>query len=204
MGKYLTVLALIILLALTGYYFFLWKSEGGQEVSPMETPSQQMATSTYSTTTFSTVYPSDFILDTSYEYPFSETKAIGGVKFTIPGAMATGTDLSADSYLSVEQLPRAKNCTGEIYLFEDVKPQQLTDRGVAYSLATSTSAGAGNLYDEQVYALSESDPCTAVRYYIHYANIGNYPDGAVREFDRAALLQAFDEIRRALLLHPAP
>lgn len=33
------------------------------------------------------------------------------------------------------------------------------------------------------------------RYYIHYTNVENYPEGTVREFDRAVLLAAFDTIR---------
>ena len=40
----------------------------------------------------------------------------------------------------------------------------------------------------------------AVRYFIHSSNIGNYPEGAVREFDRQALLNQFDQIRRSLIL----
>ena len=44
---------------------------------------------------------------------FGEKKLIHGVKFTIPMTMATGTNLSSDTHLSIESLPRAKNCTGE-------------------------------------------------------------------------------------------
>jgi hypothetical protein len=39
--------------------------------------------------------------------------------------------------------------------------------------------------------------CTAVRYLVHSTNIGNYEPGAVREFDRPALIDLFDQIRRS-------
>ncbi len=80
----------------------------------------------------------------------------------------------------------------------NVTTHNVTDNGIEYSFASSTSAAAGNLYEEQVYALATSSPCTAVRYFIHSSNVGNYPAGAVREFDRAALLAEFDIIRRSV------
>jgi hypothetical protein len=52
-----------------------------------------------------------------------------------------------------------------------------------------------------VYALKGTKPCIAVRYFIHSTSIGNYdPNAGVREFDREALLGAFDQIRRSLTL----
>lgn len=164
--------------------------------------SGQAATSTYATSTFSIVYPSDYTVDESYKYDrVNPKKPISGVKFTVPGAMATGTNLASDTYLSVEWLPRAKKCTGDIYLAANVRAQTMTDtNGVEYSVATSSGAGAGNLYDEMVYALSGSSPCTAVRYYIHSSEIGNYTPGSVQPFDQASLLSAFDKIRRSLVL----
>ena len=114
--------------------------------------------------------------------------------------MATGTNLSADSYVSVEWLPRAKNCTGDIYLAANVKPQEVVDNRVTYSLASSSGAAAGNRYEEWVYALSGSQPCLAVRYFIHSTNIANFDPGAVKEFDRAALVKQFDKIRKTLVI----
>ncbi|MEK7133468.1 MAG: hypothetical protein AAB804_00165 [Patescibacteria group bacterium] len=165
---------------------------------------QQAATSTYATTTFSVVYPQDFIMSDAHVYDqVNPKKPIHGVKFTIPAAMAAGTNLASDTYLAVEQLPRAKNCTGDIYLAADVKASTVQENGAGYSVATSSGVAAGNLYDETIYALSESSPCTAVRYYIHSMNIGNYATGT-REFDRQALLNAFDTIRTSLRLGGAP
>jgi len=42
--------------------------------------------------------------DATYTYDLTATKKIGGVKFAIPSAMATGTNLSSDTYISVEEI----------------------------------------------------------------------------------------------------
>jgi len=47
---------------------------------------------------------------------------------------------------------------------------------------------AGNRYEEQVWALKDSSPCFAVRYFIHSTVVENYPEGTVIEFDKPASL----------------
>lgn len=152
---------------------------------------------TNASSTFSVQYPDGWSPDSSYQYTgVSAAKPISGVKFVIPGTMATGTNLSSDTYVSVEQLPRATSCVGDIYIKDNVKPSAIDANGHSYSLASTTGAGAGNRYEEWVYAIPGSMPCTAVRYWIHYGVFENYPqDGSVKEFDRAALLAEFDKIR---------
>jgi len=201
MGKYI-VGAVIIILIIGGGYYLLAGKKGGTGASGGGSVITVTATSTYATSTFSIVYPSDYSVDESYTYTqVNPKKPISGVKFTIPGEVATGTNLSADTYISVEWLPHAKKCTGDIYLAANVRPQTVAGaNGVEYSVATSSDAAAGNIYDEAVYALSGSSPCRAVRYSIHSTEIGNYTPGAVQPFDRSALLSAFDTIRQSLSL----
>jgi hypothetical protein len=81
-----------------------------------------------------------------------------------------------------------------------VKSQTVKEGVRSYSVASTTDAAVGNRYEEWVYAIPDSHPCTAVRYFIHYAAIENFPQGAVQEFDKAALLSTFDQIRRTLAL----
>jgi hypothetical protein len=76
----------------------------------------------------------------------------------------------------------------------------LSDNGVDYSVAQGGGAGAGNLYSETVYAIPGSSACTAVRYFIHSSQIGNYPPGMVTAFNKQALLTQFDAIRHSLVL----
>lgn len=163
------------------------------------TPDATAAWQSYATTTYTFKYRPGYTLNTAYAYDqFGPAKLIAGVSVTIPAAMATGTNLSADTRLSIEQLPRAKKCTGDIFILANVAAQNITAEGTDYSLATTSGAAAGNLYEEHVYALATSTPCTAVRYLVHSGNIANYPAGTVREFDRAALLGEFDKIRRSV------
>ncbi len=205
MQKIIIGVIVAVLLAIVGYYFL----HGGKTTKPSvetiaTTTPEAITTTTYATSTFSVTYPMEYTSDEAYAYDqFGPKKLIEGVKFTIPGTIATGTNLSIDTGISVETLPRAKNCTGDIYIKDNVKAQPITENGVQYSMASTSGAGAGNFYEEVVYALVNSAPCTAVRYLIHSTNIGNYTPGTVTEFDRAALVNDFDTIRQSLVLTPA-
>ena len=209
MLKYI-VGAVAIIAVLGGAYYVLLMPKSGAPAQETVTPAAQtgaMATSTYATSTYSIVYPADYTKDEMYAYDqFGPEKLIHGVKFTVPEMMATGTTLAADSYVAVEQLPRAKNCTADIYIKQDVKAVAFTEDGIGYSVATTSEAAAGSVYEEMVYALSGSSPvgsspCTAVRYMIHSTNIASYEPGTVQEFNRDQLLSAFDTIRRSLHLN---
>jgi hypothetical protein len=146
-------------------------------------------------------YPKGYTVNEAYAYDqFGDKKLIHGVSFIIPESMATGTNLASDTYVSVEQLPNAKNCTGDIFLTANVKAQKINENGVDYSVASSSGAAAGNRYDETIYALAGTHPCTALRYYVHYGAIENYPAGTVTGFDGAALIDAFDTIRRSVVM----
>lgn len=125
---------------------------------------------------------------------------ISGVKFTIPASLAAGTNLSQDSYLSVEEIPQTQVCTASLFLDQGPPAVTVTEGDTTYSVASSTGAAVGNRYEETVYALPGTDPCTAVRYYVHYGAIENYPPGQVSAFDRSALLAEFDRIRKTLVL----
>jgi membrane-bound inhibitor of C-type lysozyme len=157
---------------------------------------------TNGTAGFSFRYPSSYTLDTSYVYQeLGPGKNISGVKVTIPSSIATGTNLAADSYLSVEQLPNVQDCEASLFLGSAVtSTSTVTDGNTTYSYAQGSGAGAGNLYEEDVYALPGTNPCTAVRYFIHSTQLGNYPTGSVVAFDHAALITQFDQIRRTLTL----
>lgn len=203
MLKYIIGVVLVAILATGGYY--VWEatqgsSNGTTPVTPPPQVTTSVATTTYATSTFSIVYPNNFTVDTAYAYEGVPKKPIPGVKFTIPSTMATGTNLSTDTGISIESLARAQTCTGDIYVLEDVPAIDMTEGSTTYSIATTSGAAAGNRYEERVYAIKNSSPCTAIRYFIHSTNIGNYATGTVREFDYNALIRVFDEIRQSLNL----
>ena len=205
------IIILIIAIVLIALAWNWYAGQGGSSTVP-NPPAQQTAnvyqdptlgfSITLPTALASSTSDSLYSVDTSYEYQAQGPgKAIGGVKFTIPGSMATGTNLASDSYISVEHLAAGQTCDASTFALDpSIKSQTVTDGGISYSVASSSDAGAGNRYEETVYALSGSSPCIAVRYFIHYGAIQNYPEGAVQQFDKAALLQTFDQIRRTLAL----
>ncbi len=152
---------------------------------------------------FSIRYPAGFALDTNYRYQeMGPGKEINGTKFTIAPTVAAGTNLAADSYVSVEEIPQTRDCQATLFLDHQsgVKAESLSDNGTDYSVASSTGAGAGNRYEETVYAIPGTNPCMALRYFIHYGVIENYPPGKVHEFDKQTLLAEFDSIRRTLII----
>ena len=142
------------------------------------------------------------MLDSAYMYTGAgPERVISGAKFTIDPAMASGTNLSADSYVSVESLPGAINsCSAEIYLADPHSAGFTDEGGHRYSIATSSGAAAGNRYEETVFATPIDGGCVAVRYFIHYSVLENYPEDTVQAFDRQALLSQFDSIRKTLVL----
>ncbi len=199
--KRITIIAIIALLivAAGAFVWFTWPKspEPVVEEPIVEEPAPTTRTFASSTMGVSVTYPIAYT-EGEHTYPFSSTKSIHGVRFTIPMAIATGTNLSSDSYVSVEQLPNARACTGDIYLKANVRAAVLTDGSVEYSVASSTGAAAGNRYEEWVFALKDSKPCTAVRYYIHSTVVENYPEDTVVAFNKDLLVQEFDQIRRSL------
>jgi membrane-bound inhibitor of C-type lysozyme len=154
--------------------------------------------------TFSVRYPAQFTVDEAYKYTnMGPGKTINGVKFTIDPAMATGTNLSSDTYINVEQIPQATTCSAAMFLDKGmgVSSSTVVDNGTTYSVATTTGAGAGNRYEETVYALPGTNPCVAVRYMVHYGVLDNYPAGSVKQFNQTTLLEQFDQIRRTLIVN---
>lgn len=148
-------------------------------------------------------YPANYKVTDPYVYQaFGPGKDISGVKFTIDPAIATGTNLGADSYVSVEWLPNTPQCTADQFIDtgNGAKASTLAEGSNTYSYASTTGAAVGNRYEEQVFALPGTNPCVAVRYFIHYGAIQNYPQGAVSEFNEGALVSQFDAIRKTLVI----
>lgn len=140
--------------------------------------------------------------DASYVYTaMGPGASIPGVKFTIPSVMASGTNLNNDTYLSVEHRALGNGCDAVAFLgIPGVTSRVIQDGTVAYSFASSLEAAAGNRYEEYVYARASSSSCIAVRYFIHFAAMENFSPGAVTAFDKKALMDGFDTIRRTLEL----
>lgn len=202
-------IGIVLVLLVLGFWYFRPKTD--VKVTDVDTPSditvkpdttnlpQLYKSESYK---FSINLPKDFTVDENYKYESTPSRSFSGVKFKIPKELYTGTNLSSDSYISVESAPGAINsCSAQIFLdsselkgFADVGRHRYT---VAYSLG----AGAGNRYDETVYATPVDGGCIAVRYYIHYGVYENYPEGSIKKFDEVELKKLFDSIRVTLSLN---
>ncbi len=145
--------------------------------------------------------PAGYTATEGYTYTAHDIgSTIGGVKFTVPASAATGTNLSTDTYISVERIPNTQQCGAGLFFGSGITERSVTDNGVTYSVSAAGDAAAGNRYDETVYAIPGTNPCIGIRYFIRYGTIGNYPQGTVREFDKDALITTFDAIRRTLTI----
>jgi membrane-bound inhibitor of C-type lysozyme len=148
---------------------------------------------------FSLRFPEGYQTDTSYKYTINPEMVIDGVKFTIPSALARGTNLSSDSYISVESIPKTRRCMATLFYFSPLPSTEITDGDITYDVASSTGAGAGNRYEEIIYAFPYTNPCMSIRYFIHYMVFENYLTGTVKEFNKTSLLQEFDKIRSTFI-----
>lgn len=188
-------LMLVAILAVGAWWYYAPATSGIPDT-------QGLQWSEYTSPTgFSVRYPSDYILNEAHVYEgLGPDRVPEGISLTIPPALTEGTNLSPDSYLSVETIPAFSSCHAAQYMYEQPVSggEFVTDAGVTYSIATSSGAAAGNLYQETVYVRQDEGPCLAVRYFLHSTTIGNYEDGTVREFDKDALVAEFDQIRRTL------
>lgn len=147
-------------------------------------------------------YPAGYTADDAYAYEaFGPSKTIVGTKFTIAPSVAEGTNLSDDSYVSVEFIPGATSCRADLFLPDGPAARSVTDGGTTYSVASSTGAAAGNRYEETVYAIPGTLPCIGIRSMVHYGVLENYPEGTVKAFDTQALISTFDAVRRSLVVN---
>jgi hypothetical protein len=149
-------------------------------------------------------YPAGYTVNNGYKYQeLGPGKDIKGTAFTIPSTVAAGTNLGTDTYFSVEARPDTPDCRADLFLDAGTlgaKAAIMQDNETTYSVATSTGAGAGNRYEETVYAIPGTNPCLAARYFIHYGVLENYPTGAVKAFDHDSLIKQFDAIRRTITI----
>ena len=115
----------------------------------------------------------------------------------------TTTNLNEVYYLlGISDDPQqVTTCTGSLN-FEQPETElgTTTINGVDYTKSQGGGVGAGNIYEQVYYRGLHNGSCVEITYFVHYGNIGNYPPGAVKEFDRTALYQELDEITASLIL----
>src|SRR5581483_5872549 len=161
------------------------------------------AGNTYSNETFGfeVKVPAGFTVDESYlNQDLGPGREIPGVAFRIPADITTGTNLSDDSYVAIEELSDIE-CSPSAFIDPASQESEATIGNNTYTVSSNTGAAAGNIYEETVHVMQKENRCYDVRYFIHSSNIGNYPAGAVTAFDRKKLIASFDELAGSLVIH---
>jgi hypothetical protein len=113
-----------------------------------------------------------------------------------------GTNLSADSFVKVEKSATTESCAWRNFADEndlagaENKSVAILSNEDGVDSVYFTDAGAGNLYEINLFAKTVGEECLGVKYFVHSTNIGNYEPGTVLPFDQQSLYKSFDEIRR--------
>jgi hypothetical protein len=150
-------------------------------------------------------YPDGWRIDRRHVYTaLGPGKEIHGTAFRIKPSLATGTNLSGDSYFAVEILPGVATCTAKPFLDDAIDKPRIKSNGnrIQWSVLDGADQGAGNIYEETVQAAMGSRPCIATRAFVHSTNIGNYDPGTVKPFARAKLNAIVDKMRRSFRFLP--
>jgi len=137
---------------------------------------------------FSVRYRDGYVPDESYAYAtLGPDRQIPGVAFRVPEALSTGTNLSADSTLSVEVVEDRATCDASAFLDPSAPPTTVQEGGRSWSVGRFAGAGAGNRYEETVYATAVGGDCFGLRLLVHSTVLENYEPGTVQAFDAARL-----------------
>jgi hypothetical protein len=148
---------------------------------------------TYTGTLFSVKYPSSFTVGKITAMNPGSDIGRPGVAFTVPHSLSDGTNLSSDSYMSVEDGAPGTSCQATSFVTNapsDTIEKTISVNGQTYSVVRTADAGAGNFYEEIAVAIPGAT-CRGLKLVIHSTNIGNYDPGTVKEFNRTALLSTF-------------
>lgn len=138
--------------------------------------------------------PASFEVEDSYfYYALGPGREIPGIAFNLRPEAVAGTNLSPDTGVRVEQLSRAA-CAPSDFLLTTATGTPMVIGGNSYVVATSSDAGAGNRYEETVYALKHRGMCYGVRFFIHSTAIENYEPGTVAPYHREGLISTFQAI----------
>ena len=76
-----------------------------------------------------------------------------------------------------------------------------TFNGNTFTQSQFTGVAAGNIYEQLFFRALINNTCYEIVFFMHSGNIGNYTPGTVVEFDRAALVQKFEEILATFTVH---
>ncbi len=144
---------------------------------------------------FSIGYQAGMKVDETYKYDNLQSgKSIAGVSFAFAPTFSQGTNLSSDSHVAVEW-KNTEACAPKEFTDEPLRDILVRSiNGNDWRVASTSGAGAGNLYEEVLHTRKVGAMCFNVRLFLHSSNIGNYDPGTVRAFDRKSVDAILNEM----------
>ncbi|MFA6095658.1 MAG: hypothetical protein WC767_02335 [Candidatus Paceibacterota bacterium] len=152
---------------------------------------------------FEVKYPADFIIDEGHAYGRIERQTLLGVAFKVPSRLSAGTNLSSDSYIAIERSNGDGDSCDAYSFLEQAQTAAARDSEwrkigeASYSYGKSSGAGAGNYYEESVYARSITRSfCIIARLSVHSVNpdLLRESDPSIRLYDREQLDRLFRDV----------
>src|SRR6185436_14483933 len=133
---------------------------------------------------FSIKYPKEYTVNSDYIYEENVPgMSIPGVSFAIPTEKYAGTNF-VDGYISTEIIRNPSSCKAEGFLDAENKiVGTKTINNMEFSTAEGTGVGAGQYYNETIYATLHGTACFGFRLFLHTGNITMYDPGTVIQFD---------------------
>ncbi|MFZ5922674.1 MAG: hypothetical protein ACOYY3_16645 [Chloroflexota bacterium] len=182
-------------LPVNGDYFITVKSQSGGDFTlrvAINPPGKARQYFDYSNSQFSLRYSDEFA-PTEY-VPVGEYKGTSAfaLNFVNSDFYGPATNLS-EAYFMVNTVADASTCT-QVSAPNETLLGQETFNGYDFTQSQAIGAAAGNLYDQLFYRAVIEGDCYEIAFFMHSGNIGNYTPGSVDEFDRAALVQKFEEV----------
>jgi hypothetical protein len=156
------------------------------------TPSN-LETYTDNSYNFSIQYPKDDVFSQGSQYAFAAQNSL--ISINLPESYYPGTNLGeASVIIGVTSTPAlVNNCLQPQLENEKVQGVKNIDNK-EFIRFIGEGVGAGNIYDTTSYRLVYNNSCYEIVLLMHSGNIGNYPTGAVKEFDRLATLEKLNII----------
>jgi hypothetical protein len=198
LGKLLLAIIVLILAALAWLFLGMHHAQAPSQPVATSTPSGILTgvtdvTYVNSNLSFSITHPSSLAsssIDFSGYLPLTQAPL---VSFVVPQSMYAGTNLEeAGVYVGASSSPQVLTACTSAMPGETLRNE--TINGADFVVATSSGAGAGNLYESKIYRRIENGWCVEVVELLHSGNIGNYTPGAVKEFDHAFFANLLDTV----------
>lgn len=132
---------------------------------------------------FTVMKPVSIETETAGSEAFLRTTAHQVVAFPFPATLFQGTNLiDAGLYIGASSDSKIVNsCRSPVEGEEQVGTKSIN--GTVFSVFSSQSAAAGNLYERTEYRTAHNGYCFEIVELLHSGNIGNYPEGSIKQFD---------------------